>query len=98
VLAISVEREVSLAIEDDVVVNDNFGLGHHGLRSVAAKRVRTAAFRNGIANALLSAWELLSRHATASAVASDAAVTTTTTRARRLAAAHERHQPERADA
>jgi hypothetical protein len=41
--------------------------------------VRTVTFSNGIANALFGARKFLPRHATASTVATDAAITATAT-------------------
>jgi hypothetical protein len=111
-VTISFYRQIPLAIEDDVVV-DQDATGHDGLRFVAGESVRTTAFRDGIKDTLLGAWELLPYRATGSAVTAHASRTTITARttvtsrttiatraagASGLTAPNERHQSERADA
>jgi hypothetical protein len=54
---IAIDREVSLAIENDVVVDHDFCLSHHRRRTVAIKRMRTATKSDGVADTLLGAWK-----------------------------------------
>ena len=49
-----IDGEVSLSIEDDVIIDDYFRTGSYGLRSAARKGVGTDARRDGIANPLFS--------------------------------------------
>jgi hypothetical protein len=52
---VSIDDEVAFAVEDNVLLDDDFRLRDNTLRSVAIERVRTAAHRDGVANASFSA-------------------------------------------
>jgi hypothetical protein len=58
VVFVSIQPEIALAIEDDVVVDDDLGFGPHRRQTAAVKHVPViATCGNGVANALLGAWE-----------------------------------------
>jgi hypothetical protein len=79
-VVVSIYRQISLAIEDHVVVDDDLAFGHHSLWPVARKRVRTAAFDDRVADTLLAAREDLLRGATRATIAAAAIVITATDR------------------
>jgi hypothetical protein len=94
VIFISIDRQIPLAVEDDIVVDDDFRFGHYSLGSVAVKRVRTTTFGDGLADALLSAWKHVARAASASTITT---LATAATVASGLIAPNQRNHAERAD-
>jgi hypothetical protein len=55
---VSIDRQVAHAVENDIVVDDDLGLGRHGRGPRAGKRVRTATCCDSVTDALLGAGEL----------------------------------------
>jgi hypothetical protein len=68
----SVDCEVSFTVENDVIVDDDFPLEIHALRSVAIERVRSAAFSDGVKDTLLGARKLPTTRARRLTAAHDA--------------------------
>ena len=79
-LVVAIDRQVALAIKDDVVVDDDFSFCHDRGRSATVEGMWTTTLRDGIANALLRTWEYSARAAT------DSSGTTTSTGALIVAA------------
>jgi hypothetical protein len=101
VVVVPIDRKVSFAVQNHVIVDDDFGFGDDGPRSVAIERVRTSTFGNGVANTLLGAGEYLTGTATRPAVAAGPSHatgpsrSTATTFAILLTAPHHQHEAQR---
>ena len=68
------DGQIIFPMQNDVFVDDDFGISHHSRWAVATKCVRTTAFRDGVTDALLIACKLLPRCAATPAITSCAAV------------------------
>jgi hypothetical protein len=94
VALIPIDRQVAFAVEYDVIVDDDLRIRGDRRLTVAVKRMWTAAFGNGIKDALFSARKYGAVAASASTIASS---TATSTIACSFTAPNQGHQPERAD-
>ncbi len=53
----SLDRQITVATENDIVVDDDLGLGRQRCRPIAAEAVGAATGGDGVTNALLGARE-----------------------------------------
>jgi hypothetical protein len=106
--AAAIHRQVSFAVEDSVVVDDDFCIGHHRLRTAAVKCVRiVATCRNRSADARFAAWThvALARYAATpgatccsrTARATRRCCATIAALATAFTTSNQRHNPQRAD-